>query len=70
VIPLTYGSGADWVRNVLAAGGVRIGTAGHTRRYASPRIVRGEEGMRTVPAFVRPPLRLLRVDEFLLLEAA
>jgi deazaflavin-dependent oxidoreductase (nitroreductase family) len=70
VIALTYGDGADWLRNALSAGGVRIARAGRTRRYRDPRIVRGGEGIRTVPAVVRPPLRLLNVDEFLLLRAS
>jgi deazaflavin-dependent oxidoreductase (nitroreductase family) len=66
-IALTYGSRTDWVRNVMTASGARISRLGHARRYASPTIVRGAEGIRTMPVVVRPVLRLLRVSEFLLL---
>jgi deazaflavin-dependent oxidoreductase (nitroreductase family) len=68
VIALTYGQGTDWAQNVLAVGGARIRRVGRSHPYANPRIVRGDQGMRIVPALVRPPLRLLGVHEFLILE--
>lgn len=70
VIALTYGATTDWVRNVLAAGGARVARAGRTPSYDSPRIVPGEAGMRLLPAVIRVALRLMHVDEFLLLSRA
>jgi deazaflavin-dependent oxidoreductase (nitroreductase family) len=66
VIPLTYGSDAQWVRNVLAAGGCTALTRGRRIALASPRVVR-DPSRRPVPAPVRPMLAALGVEEFMLL---
>ena len=64
---LTYGVAADWVKNVLAAGGCTLETRGQTVRLTSPRLVH-DERRRAVPAPVRVVLRLIGVDDFLELE--
>jgi deazaflavin-dependent oxidoreductase (nitroreductase family) len=69
VVALTYGADADWVRNVLAGGAATITRRGRTRRYTAPRVVHGAPGLASVPWLVRPALRLMRVDEFLVLRA-
>jgi deazaflavin-dependent oxidoreductase (nitroreductase family) len=69
VIALTYGADAQWVRNVLAAGGCEVQTRGRRVRLTHPEVVRDPEG-RLVPAPVRPFLRALRVTEFMLLDDA
>jgi deazaflavin-dependent oxidoreductase (nitroreductase family) len=66
MIALTYGSEAQWVRNVLAAGGCRLIARGREHRLSEPRVVREQP----VPAPVRAILRLLHVQEFLRLTAA
>ena len=67
-IALTYGSEAQWTRNVLAAGHAEIQTHGRTQRVTNPRLVRDAD--RTpVPAPVRAILGALRVDEFLLVDS-
>ena len=66
VIALTYGSGAQWVRNVLAAGGCSVLTRGRRIVLTDPRLVR-DPSRRPVPAPVRPILAAARVDEFMLL---
>jgi deazaflavin-dependent oxidoreductase (nitroreductase family) len=65
-VALTYGARAEWVRNVLAAGGAEVIT--RRRRYGagSPRIER-EPSRRGVPPPVRVILRLLDVSDFLVL---
>ena len=40
VIALPYGSGAQWVRNVLAADGAEVVRGGRTRALVRPRVVR------------------------------
>jgi deazaflavin-dependent oxidoreductase (nitroreductase family) len=67
VFALTYGPGAEWVRNVLAAGGCELIAGGRVHRLAVPRVVR-DPGRRLVPAAVRPVLRLANVDHFLELD--
>ena len=39
VIPLVYGSGVDWCRNVLAAGGCTLTLAGQDFAFTTPRVV-------------------------------
>jgi hypothetical protein len=66
VIALTYGAEADWVRNVLAAGGCELITRGRRERLTSPEI-RHDERQLSVPPLVRPALRALLVTDFLFL---
>jgi deazaflavin-dependent oxidoreductase (nitroreductase family) len=67
LLALTYGSGAEWVRNVLAARGCDLVTRGRTERLVSPRLFR-DDRRAGVPAPVRAVLRLTRVSEFLELD--
>ncbi len=67
-IALTYGSDADWVRNVLAAGGCRLETRGRLHALAQPRLFHDSQ-RQAVPAPVRLILGFARVDDFLELAA-
>ncbi|HEV2712591.1 MAG TPA: nitroreductase family deazaflavin-dependent oxidoreductase [Gaiellaceae bacterium] len=69
LIALTYGAEAEWVQNVLAAGGCRLVTRGRRHELVAPTIVH-EKSCRLVPPLVRPILRLLRVTDFLRLKAS
>ena len=69
VLALTYGPGADWVKNVLAAGGCELRTRGRTVRLAAPRLFR-DESRRGIRPVEREVLRLLRVADFLSLTTA
>jgi deazaflavin-dependent oxidoreductase (nitroreductase family) len=69
VFALTYSSGADWVRNVLAAGGCEMVTRGRTIRLFDPRVI-VDPARRLVPQPVRFFLGLLRVTEFLRMREA
>jgi deazaflavin-dependent oxidoreductase (nitroreductase family) len=64
IIALTYGSNADWVRNILAEGGCALETRGRTRRLSRPRLLH-DESRRVVPAPVRLILGLIDVYDFL-----
>ena len=66
-IALTYGPGAEWVRNVLAAGGAVLERGDRRIRLTDPRVV-VDPGRRLVPPWVRVFLRLLGADAFLLLD--
>jgi deazaflavin-dependent oxidoreductase (nitroreductase family) len=68
VIALTYGTGAQWVRNVLAAGGCEVETRGRRVRLREPEVVR-DPSRRLAPAPVRPALAAMRVSDFMLLRA-
>jgi deazaflavin-dependent oxidoreductase (nitroreductase family) len=66
VIALTYGPEAQWVKNVVAAGGCDLETRGRRHRLADPEIVHDGD-LTLVPPVVRPVLRLIGVTDFLLL---
>ena len=68
-IALTYGTGTDWARNVLAAGGATLRRGQETTSATAPRVVTGAEALALVPGFVRPILRLLRAEQVLYLTA-
>jgi deazaflavin-dependent oxidoreductase (nitroreductase family) len=62
VVPRIYGPDADWVRNVLAAGGCELITRGR-RLSVSAAFVR-DETRNAMPAVLRPILHVLEVAEF------
>jgi|ERR671918_3218917 deazaflavin-dependent oxidoreductase (nitroreductase family) len=66
VIALTYGSEAQWVRNVLAAGECEVETRGERIRLVGPEVVH-DPRREFVPAPVRPVLSLIGVDDFMVL---
>jgi deazaflavin-dependent oxidoreductase (nitroreductase family) len=69
VVALTYGPGAEWVRNVLAAGEAVLELPEGRVRVTRPRVVH-DPARRLVPLLVRDVLRLIGADAFLLLDAA
>jgi hypothetical protein len=69
VISLTYGgSRSDWVKNVLADGRATLVTREGEQDVVRPRMIHGDEGLGAMPVFMRPALRLLNVDDYLLLD--
>lgn len=64
VIALTYGSDAEWVKNVLAQGGCTLETRGRVLRLMQLRLVH-DARRRAMPAPIRQILGLLHVAEFL-----
>jgi deazaflavin-dependent oxidoreductase (nitroreductase family) len=69
VVALTYGASSEWVRNVLAAGECEAIVRGRHVVLTDPSRLRGQEGMRLMPAVLRPALRLFAVEDFLHLDA-
>ena len=65
VIALTYGPRTDWVRNVLAAGRATIEYRGREIEVTDPRLTNGAEARSWLPGVVRIALRVMRVDDFL-----
>ncbi len=60
----TYGPGADWVRNVLAADSFRVDVRGVVSELTNGRLVGREEAWPYLPRLVRGAMRLLRVQVF------
>ena len=69
VFALTYGTGAAWVRNVLAAGGADLEIRGRVVHLEMPRVFIDPKRM-AVPRIVRVLLGLAHVNAFLRMRAA
>ncbi|MEU4249605.1 nitroreductase family deazaflavin-dependent oxidoreductase [Amycolatopsis sp. NPDC026612] len=67
VVALTYGPGADWVKNVLAAESCTLITQRKNYRVHSAELVH-DESRKAMPAPIRQFLGLLNVHDFLLLK--
>jgi len=68
VIALTYGAEADWVRNVINAGGCELETRRRRYQVGDPRVYR-DENATDMPAFIRFMLRrVIKAPEFLSVE--
>lgn len=70
VFILVYGSGSDWVRNVLAAGHARLRVDGADVDLAAPRLIGADEAFEAVADDVARPPKMLRVTEFLRMDLA
>jgi hypothetical protein len=68
VIGLWYGSEAQWVKNVLAAGGCELQTRGRSVRLADPR-VSADPSKRVLPLPLRWAGSLVGLTDFLRLRA-
>ncbi|HUP16202.1 MAG TPA: nitroreductase family deazaflavin-dependent oxidoreductase [Acidimicrobiia bacterium] len=64
VIALTYGSNADWLKNVFAAGGCTIKNRNKEIDLVGPTLVATSAGMSIMPLPVRVILRAANVTEF------
>ncbi|MFF2087369.1 nitroreductase family deazaflavin-dependent oxidoreductase [Nocardia sp. NPDC058176] len=62
---LVYGSGSDWVQNILTAGSARLRADGRDTELTEPRVVGRDEAFRIWPTDVPRPPKLLRINEFL-----
>src|SRR3954467_3338385 len=68
VIALTYGSSADWVQNVLAAGGCELQTRRRHYQLGAPPLFHDEKAA-DMPLFIRFMLRkVIKAPEFLRLD--
>ncbi|OBH58366.1 nitroreductase [Mycobacterium colombiense] len=68
VIALTYGPGADWVRNVIAAGGCQLESRRRRYEMAGPQVYE-DDNATDMPAFIRFMLRrVIKAPDFLRLD--
>jgi deazaflavin-dependent oxidoreductase (nitroreductase family) len=65
---LIYGEDSEWVKNVLAAGGAQIRIRRRTTRLTDPELI-VDPSRRLLPWYGRPVMWLLRVTEFMRLQA-
>ncbi|QLL09313.1 nitroreductase [Mycobacterium vicinigordonae] len=65
LVPLPYGAGVDWLRNVVAAGSATVMTKGCTVEVARPRVVDAATAEPQLPARWRWILHAANVDSYL-----
>ena len=53
IVPLPFGDATQWAKNLFAAGGGSIRSAGHEHHVGDPRIVEGEAAAAHLPWLVR-----------------
>lgn len=67
---LMYGSGSDWVRNVLAAGTASLRIGGEEFDLVSPTVVTRDVAWPQLPETTKAPPGFLNVTEFLQMDIA
>jgi deazaflavin-dependent oxidoreductase (nitroreductase family) len=65
IVPLPYGIGVDWLRNVLAAGHANIRAHGQTYRVVQPEVISAEVAAPQLRLERRHLYRLFGVKNFL-----
>lgn len=70
VFVLVYGSGSDWVQNVLAADGARLRVEGREVELTAPRLIGEDEAFAAISDEAKRPPRLLRITEYLRMDLA
>jgi deazaflavin-dependent oxidoreductase (nitroreductase family) len=67
---LNYGSGSDWVRNIMAAGSASLSAEGEEYPLVSPRLLTKDEAQRLLPGDTKMPPDIMKVTEFLQMDIA
>lgn len=65
VIPLAYGTGVDWLRNVFAAGRAGLEVSGESFAVTEPRVIGADEALLLVRPARRRVWRLLGIERYL-----
>lgn len=66
---LVYGSASDWVKNILASGTARLKIDGDDVDLVSPRLVSKDAAWRILPSTTKRPPAMLRITEYLQMDA-
>jgi deazaflavin-dependent oxidoreductase (nitroreductase family) len=69
-IPLAFGEGADWYRNIMTSGGATIRRHGTEHRLGDPAAIDPDSAASPFPAWQRPVFRALGIRRFLVLRAS
>lgn len=67
---LMYGSGSDWVKNVLAAGSAHLTAGGEEYDLVNPRVISKDEARQQLPETVKAPPGFVNVSEYLQMDVA
>lgn len=69
-IPMAFGEGADWYRNIVAAGGATIRRHGTEHQLADPIAIDPDSATSPFPAWQKPVFRALGIRRFLFLKGS
>jgi deazaflavin-dependent oxidoreductase (nitroreductase family) len=67
-IPMAFGEGADWYRNIVAAGGATIRRHGTEHQLVDPAAIDPDAAASPFPGWQRPVFRALGIRRFLFLK--
>jgi deazaflavin-dependent oxidoreductase (nitroreductase family) len=67
-IPLAFGEGADWYRNIMASGGATIRRLGTEHQLGDPAAIDPDSAASPFPGWERPVFRALGIRRFLFLK--
>ena len=67
-IPMAFGEGADWYRNIVAAGGATIRQHGTEHQLVDPATIDPDSAASPFPEWQRPVFRALGIRRFLFLK--
>lgn len=70
IIPLPYGVGVDWLRNVLAAKRATVGTQGQTYEVADPEIIDAATALPVLSPKRRRVWQLVGIEQYVRLKLA
>jgi deazaflavin-dependent oxidoreductase (nitroreductase family) len=65
VLPLPWGEGTDWCRNLRAAGGGVVRWGGAEIEVTDPELIDAADAMPTFDAYMRPIVRRIGIKKFL-----
>lgn len=65
IIPLPYGVGVDWLRNILAAGGADVVSRGNSYHGVKPEIIDATQALPELPRDRRHTFERVRIGHFL-----
>jgi deazaflavin-dependent oxidoreductase (nitroreductase family) len=67
-IPMAFGEGADWYRNIVAEGGATIRQQGTEHRLGDPAAIDPDSASSPFPGWQKPVFRALGIRRFLFLK--
>ena len=66
IVPLPFGDATQWAKNLFAAGGGSVRSAGQEHEVDVPRVVEGAEAAAHLPPVIRSLARRLGLRQFVL----
>lgn len=67
---LVYGSGSDWVQNILAAGSAKLERDGRVIELVAPRVISQEAAWELLPEATKAPPEFLKISEYLQMDVS